>query len=157
MNSQLYQMKPVREADREALLSLLITVFHGEQGIPESSVVAIDQEETRWWGAYIGETLIGTACAWKEQEEYHWGRFCIHPDYRGQKIAGKLAEKSLHDLFASGKEVLVSEARDTTVHILKKMGAEITGPPVFFYGSNVTPMKICRENFHHYQSAGNHQ
>ena len=35
----------------------------------------------------------------------------------------------------------------TTVHILKKFGAETTGVPFSFYRGTVTPMRLTREAF----------
>lgn len=39
------------------------------------------------------------------------------------------------------------EARDITVHILKKFGAETTGAPFSFYRGTVTPVRLTREAF----------
>ena len=46
------------------------------------------------------------------------------------------------------------EARDTTVHILKKFGAETTGAPFSFYRGTVTPMRLTREAFWNSHTGG---
>ena len=46
------------------------------------------------------------------------------------------------------------EARDTTVHILKKFGAETTSAPFSFYRGTVTPMRLTREAFWNSHTGG---
>ncbi len=147
MDKMSMEIREIDECDMPALKELEVAVFHGEQGIPEESVMAGLPDEVLWWGCYDEDALIGAVCAWREDGIFHWGRFCIHPEYRGRGLAKKLAARSLHDIFIRDTDLVLTEARDSTVAILLKMGAEITGPAVVFYGSNVTPMRIGKVEF----------
>ena len=56
--------------------------------------------------------------------------------------------------FAQDIREVTMEARDTTVHILKKFGAETTGAPFSFYRGTVTPMRLTREAFWNSHTGG---
>ena len=66
----------------------------------------------------------------------------------------KLLETALTDIFAQDIREVTMEARDTTVHILKKFGAETTGAPFSFYRGTVTPMRLTREAFWNSHTGG---
>ena len=63
-------------------------------------------------------------------------------------------ETALTDIFAQDIREVTMEARDTTVHILKKFGAETTGAPFSFYRGTVTPMRLTREAFWNSHTGG---
>ena len=50
------------------------------------------------------------------------------------------------DIFHMEQEIHMT-ARDTTVKIVCDMGGEITGESYPFYGGNVTPVVLKKENF----------
>ena len=66
----------------------------------------------------------------------------------------ELLETALTDIFAQDIREVTMEARDTTVHILKKFGAETTGAPFSFYRGTVTPMRLTREAFWNSHTGG---
>ena len=72
------------------------------------------------------------------------GRFAVTPENRGCHLGTMLLQSAVREIFSSGIEEIYCEARDTTVHIVEKLGGKITGDPVPFYDGNVTPMILKR-------------
>lgn len=133
--------------DQEAINAFLSTIFSDEQYIPRE-LIPIDSDEVYWWGVIGRENeILGVAATWKEEDEWHWGRFSIHPRLRGKGLGKKLAEVSLHETFELDIPYLTIDARDVTIHLIKNFGGEICGKPVQFYSENVTPMKLEKHNF----------
>ena len=66
------------------------------------------------------------------------------PENRGCHLGTMLLQSAVREIFSSGIEEIYCEARDTTVHIVEKLGGKITGDPVPFYDGNVTPMILKR-------------
>lgn len=139
-----------RRANKEEYAKIIIlqsNIFHNEQGIPEDNVEEFLARNPICWCAELDGKIIGTAIAWKEASEMHWGRFVVLPSLRGQKIGPKLARYSFEDLFEQNVDEIHMTARDTTVKIVCDMGGKITGEPQSFYEGNVTPVVLKRENF----------
>lgn len=139
-----------RRAHRDelpAILALQKAVFSGEQHIPPALIDAFLENAPTCWCAIKDGVLIATAAAWQEHGQYHWGRFAVLPQWRGQHIGTTLARLAFDDLFKSGVDTLCMEARDATVHIVSKLGGQITGAPVPFYDGNVTPMLLLKEDY----------
>ena len=61
------------------------------------------------------------------------------PELRGRHVGTVLLETALTDIFAQDIREVTMEARDTTVHILKKFGAETTGAPFFLLPGHGNP------------------
>ena len=91
--------------------------------------------------------IVGGVALYWEDNAWHMGRFVISPELRGRHVGTALLETALTDIFAQDIREVTMEARDTTVHILKKFGAETTGAPFSFYRGTVTPMRLTREAF----------
>lgn len=122
-------------------------IFFGEQGIP-AELIPVAQENTPiWWCAKAGGDLVGAVCAWKEEGQTHWGRFAISSACRGKHIGSQLLEASAEALFQAGVEQILCEAREQTVHIVKKLGGVITGDPIEFYEGTCTPMVLQRSSY----------
>ena len=68
------------------------------------------------------------------------GRLAVSPTLRGCHAGTKLLAHAFRDVFSRDIDRFVAEARDTTVHILLKFGAEVTGPATEFFGSSITPL-----------------
>lgn len=98
-----------------------------------------------FWVAWpcIGRTTHGT-----------WAASSSPPELRGRHVGTALLETALTDIFAQDIREVTMEARDTTVHILKKFGAETTGAPFSFYRGTVTPMRLTREAFWNSHTGG---
>lgn len=145
-NPERILIEPLRENYRSEIDRLLLETFYDEQQIPDKLIEIPDKYESKWWIARSGEYLLGTVAFWQENNQCHWGRFAVNPDYRGLGIGKKLALKSLHECFQENNEVII-EARDTTVRIISKLGGKITGDAFDFYGMAVTPMRITLQEF----------
>ena len=132
-----------RRANADDLLkitSLITTVFAGEQKIPAELIPVTEDLQPQWWCAEADGEIVGCVVMYKEQNEYHMGRFAVRPDLRGQHLGSRLIRYAIDDASAAGVLEIICEARDITVHILEAIGAEATGNPTPFYEGNVTPM-----------------
>ena len=98
--------------------------------------------------------IVGGVALYWEDNAWHMGRFVISPELRGRHVGTALLETALTDIFAQDIREVTMEARDTTVHILKKFGAETTGAPFSFYRGTVTPMRLTREAFWNSHTGG---
>ena len=99
-------------------------------------------------------SILGGVALYWEDDAWHMGRFVISPELRGRHVGTALLETALTDIFAQDIREVTMEARDTTVHILKKFGAETTGAPFSFYRGTVTPMRLTREAFWNSHTGG---
>ena len=144
---QRIQIELLRDRYSDQLLALITKIFSGEQNIPENLVPIPASIQAKWWGIRIGEEIIGVAAAWQEDGQWHWGRFAVDANFRGLGLGKKLASESIAALFAHSVEVIMVNARDITVDILKKMGGKQTGPSVDFFGEPVTSMSIAKNDF----------
>lgn len=133
--------------DYTKIIILQSNIFHIEQGIPEDDVAEFLERNPICWCAELDGEIIGTAIAWKEAGVMHWGRFVVDSSMRGRKIGPKLARYSFEDLFRQDVDEIHMTARDTTVKIVCDMGGKVNGEPQSFYGGNVTPVVLKRENF----------
>ncbi|SCC66984.1 GNAT family N-acetyltransferase [Kosakonia oryziphila] len=87
-----------------------------------------------------------------QNEQHHWGRFCVDPAYRGLGIGKKLALTSLQDAFLECSEVII-DAREITVNLISQFGGKVTGEARNFYGMPVTPMRLEKKRFESILSA----
>lgn len=131
----------------EDVIRLATEVFTNEQNIPENLIPLNEDLQPIWWCARIGENIIGISASWRENDEWHWGRYAVDKKLRGRGIGKKLAMFSLNEIFNLGADEIFSEARDITVKMLGKLGCEVTGEPVIFYGDSVTPITIKKFDF----------
>jgi predicted GNAT family N-acyltransferase len=131
----------------EEALQLLRDVFFGEQNIPVELHPLPEHKKPVWWIALSDTEMVGVACGWIENGEWHWGRFAVPPRLRGSGIGKKLAVFSIREIFELGAEAIHIEARDVTVGILQKLGGKITGAPTDFHGDPVTPMILTKQDF----------
>lgn len=139
--------RKARTEDMEAVMALQTAVFHGEQLIPRDAVEAFLAMEPQCWVAELDGVIVGTAAAWHEGGQLHWGRFIVTKALRGRHIGTKLAAFTFAELFSQGIDSIFMEARDTTVAIVGKMGGTVAGEPVPFYKGTVTPVWITRAAF----------
>ena len=153
------QIRRGREADTERLVALAGQIFETEQEIPRALTPLPPENRPQWWcveedGALLGDrqcredaSILGGVALYWEDNAWHMGRFVISPELRGRHIGTVLLETALTDIFAQDIREVTMEARDITVHILKKFGAETTGAPFSFYRGTVTPVRLTREAF----------
>ena len=137
--------RKARTEDMEAVMALQTAVFHGEQLIPRDAVEAFLAMEPQCWVAELDGVIVGTAAAWHEGGQLHWGRFIVTKALRGRHIGTKLAAFTFAELFAQGIDSIFMEARDTTVAIVGKMGGTVAGEPVP-YGSPRHDRRHRRQN-----------
>ena len=130
------------KADLEQIMALVTETFSGEQNIPIELIPIPDEMCPQWWCIEENGNMIGSLALYRDCNEWHMGRFAISPDKRGEHLGTQLLISAIQDIFSSGIEEIYCEARDTTVHIVEKLGGKITGDPVPFYDGNVTPMII---------------
>jgi predicted GNAT family N-acyltransferase len=133
------------EADRDKAIALMEKVFTLEQGIPKD-YLPVKNKIQKSWGIREKDKLLALAIAWWDGEIWHWGRYAVDPDYRGQGLGKQLARYSLKALLEEDAEEIHIEARDITVSLLRKMGARIVGETFDFYG-RVTPMRLYGKDF----------
>ena len=135
----------------ETILPLVIRTFTGEQGIPEHMNPLPAEKDPRWYCAVEDGQIVGAIAFFREKDEWHAGRFVLEPLYRGRHIGTGLVFHAFRDMFDSGIREIVMEGRPATVHILTKLGAEITGKEFPFYKSTCTPLKLTCEGFRNAQ------
>jgi DNA-binding MarR family transcriptional regulator/predicted GNAT family N-acyltransferase len=133
----------------DEVIALMTDVFSKEQGIPNQLIPIHDDYPVHWWCARAGEYVVGADACWKENDQWHWGRFAVDEKFRGLGIGKQVARFSLEDLFDNTTDSIVSDARDTTVAILKDFGARIIAPAEDFYGMPVTPVVLKKSDFFH--------
>lgn len=132
----------------DEVIALMTDVFSKEQGIPNELIPIHEDYPVHWWCARAGEYVVGAVACWKENEQWHWGRFTVDEKFRGLGIGKQVARYSLEDLFEHITDSIVSDARDTTVAILKNFGARIIAPTEEFYGLPVTPLALNKSDFY---------
>lgn len=137
----------ISENYMEEAIKLAIEVFTNEQSIPAELVPVNDDLKPIWWGARVGEDIIGVVAAWKEKDKWHWGRFAVDKRLRGIGIGQKIAIFSLKEIFNSYADEIYIEARDATVNMLMKFRCKIIGEAEDFYGEPVTPITLSKSNF----------
>ncbi len=130
------------------VIALMTDVFSKEQGIPNELIPIHEDYPVHWWCARAGEYVVGAVACWKEDEQWHWGRFVVDEKFRGLGIGKQISRYSLEDLFDHITDSIVSDARDTTVAILKDFGAKIIAPAEEFYGLPVTPVALNKTDFY---------
>lgn len=146
-NDSRISIERISENYLEDATKLAIEVFTNEQNIPED-LVPLDQAlKPIWWGARVGEDIVGVVAAWKENDKWHWGRFAVDKKVRGMGIGEKIAVFSLKEIFNNSTDEIYSEARDVTVKMLMKFGCKITGEAENFYGEPVTPITLSMGDF----------
>ena len=133
--------------DMEEILALTCRVFEGEQEIPRSLNPIPAERCPQWWCAEEDGALLGCVALFREDGGWHMGRFALLPACRGRHLGTALLRAALSEVFQQDIPAVSMEARDTTVHILKKFGARVTGDPFPFYRGMVTPMCLTREDF----------
>lgn len=129
------QIRRGREADTERLVALAGQIFETEQEIPRALTPLPPENRPQWWCVEEDGALLGGVALYWEDDAWHMGRFVISPELRGRHVGTALLETALTDIFAQDIREVTMEARDTTVHILKKFGAETTGAPFPFIGA----------------------
>jgi len=133
--------------DQPKIHAFLASIFSAEQDIPVDKI-PVNSKEAYWWGITGPDSeILGAVATWKEEDGYHWGRFCIHPKIRGLGLGKKLAAVSLAETFELGITQLRIDARDAIIRLIQGFGGSICGEPTHFYSENVTPMVLEKKNF----------
>lgn len=146
-NPERARIEPLRDVYFDSAMELVVQVFSGEQNIPSRLVPVSKSKSPKWWCVRVGEDVIGAAAAWKESEQWHWGRFAIDKNLRGIGIGNRLAVESITALLTIHTDKIIIEARDITVGIIEKLGGKQSRPLFDFFGEPVTPMIIDKEAF----------
>lgn len=152
-NQNLTVIRRAHPEDMTEILQLVGDVFELEQGIDRKHNPIPECNLPKWWCMEKDNRIIGTIAAWVEEDGIQMGRFTIHPDYRRQHLGTMLIKTALSSLFEQGVEFVRGGARDTTMHILTPLGAKVNGETVIFFGSNITPFILYREDYERSQKA----
>ena len=136
------------QADMPEILALVEQVFTGEQGIPVWMHHIPPERTPIWWCAAEENHIAACAAAYCEDGVWHMGRIAVSPGLRGRGIGTELLRHALGEMFDLGIDCVHMEARDTTVRILTRMGAEVTGDAFDFFGDRCTPICIRREKWY---------
>ena len=141
-------------ADMAEIMTLVEQVFSDEQNIPRELIPLPAEREPRWWYIRQDGRIAATVALYRDGEEWHMGRLAVAPGLRGGHIATQLLEVAIPAAFATGIDVIRTDCRDTTVHVLQKFGGEIAGKREVFFKGNITPVILKRDNLPaEYQSA----
>lgn len=141
----------VSEEELDNIMDLVIRTFTGEQDIPYEMNYIPSEKNPQWFCAEENGKIIGTVVFFREDEMWHAGRFALEPEYRGKHIGTQLISFAFTEMFGIGMKETVMEARPATVHILTKLGAQVTGEQFPFYRETCTPIRMMREQFQPYQ------
>ena len=133
-------------ADMAEIMTLVEQVFSDEQNIPRELIPLPAEREPRWWYIRQDGRIAATVALYRNGEEWHMGRLAVAPGLRGGHIATQLLEVAIPAAFATGIDVIRTDCRDTTVHILQKFGGEIVGKTAVFFKGNITPVVLKREH-----------
>lgn len=139
-------VRKANDTDMKAIMQLVQDVFEGEQGIPRQMHPIPEEKQPQWWCAESDGEIIGSMAAYLEDGNWHLARLAVSPKARGMGIATKLSKRALEALFDRGVTEVHMEARDITVHLMGKLGAEVAGEAFPFFQGNVTPMVFRKEN-----------
>jgi len=145
-NKARIQLEACTSVYRAEIDSLIRDTFSGEQNIPPQLIPLSADIQQQWWLARSGEYVLGAVAAWKQEGEWHWGRFVVDNRFRGLGIGKALARYSLSQILQETNELYI-EARDTTANIVKELGGEVLGNKFDFYGMPVTPMRLTQAQF----------
>ena len=146
-NQNLTVIRRARPEDMEEILQMVGDIFELEQGIDRKYNPIPECNLPKWWCMEKDNRIIGAIAAWVEENGIQMGRFAIHPDYRGQHLGTALLKTAISAVFEQGVEFIRGGARDTTMHILTPLGAKVNGETVVFFGSNITPFILYREDY----------
>ena len=148
------KVHPATEHDMAGIMALVTRTFAHEQGIPEEMIPIPAEKEPHWWCIRQDGSIAAAVALYREGTEWHMGRLAVAPGLRGGHIATQLLEVAIPAAFATGIDVIHTDCRDTTVHILQKFGGKIAGKTEVFFKGNITPVVLKRENLPaEYQSA----
>lgn len=139
-----FKIESVRKSELKEVYDFLETVFSKEQGI-DKELIPLPFSEQHWWSIKIDELIVATIAAWKDG--WHWGRLAVDKRKRGMGLGRRIAIHSLNELFNSGIDEIVIDARDITVTLLESLGGKITGETSTFSDHPITPMVVEKEKF----------
>ena len=141
------EYRQVKPEEMDSVMDLVVRTFTGEQGIPAEMNYLPPERTPQWFCAAEDGAILGTVACFREEDGWHAGRFAIEPALRGRHIGTPMISHAFSEMFASGVEEIRMEGRPATVHILTKLGAEITGEPFPFYSDTCTPLLMTRACF----------
>jgi DNA-binding MarR family transcriptional regulator len=98
-NPKRARIEPLRDAYFDSAMDLAIKTFSDEQKIPRHLVPLSESKSPKWWCVRVGEDVIGVVAAWKDAEDWHWGRFAVDKNFRGLGIGKSMAIESITALF----------------------------------------------------------
>lgn len=138
-------LKKVEGIGESAAVLLKVAGQIGRKARLADAVQSCPMTDVETVGAYLLERYAG------ETHEIVY-ELCL--DRKGKLLACKRLNDGGASSAALDIREVTMEARDTTVHILKKFGAETTGAPFSFYRGTVTPMRLTREAFWNSHTGG---
>ncbi len=141
------EIRKVSGKEKEKSVQAACDVFFDEQDIPKEMTVIKNELSPIWWGAFLGEELVGTVAAYKENGEQHMGRLTVTQSARGNGLATKLVKTALTELFNEGANEVFLDAREATKRIILHLGGEVIGEEYPFFKSTCVPVKITKKEF----------
>ena len=140
--------KRALKSEMPRIIAMESDIFSREQGLPCDDVEEFMGRDPIFWCAEYEGKIYAAVAAWKEKDgRMHWGRFVVFPDARGRHIGTRLARYSFAQLFEDGVDEVHMNARDVTVKIVCDMGGEVVGETTQFFGRNITPVVLKKEDF----------
>lgn len=133
--------------DMAEIMTLVGSVFSGEQAIPLELIPIPAEKSPQWWYIRQEGRIAATVALYRDGEEWHMGRLAVAPGLRGGHVATRLLDTAIPAVFAMGIDTIHTECRDATVHILKRFGGEVAGDTTEFFGSNITPVVLTKQAF----------
>ena len=143
-----YQIRRLRTDEIQAALNLMWEVFlqfeapeYPDEGVRTFRANLDDKDKTsrlRFWGAFDGETLIGTICV---REPQHIGGFFVRGEYHRQGIGRALFE-AMKGEFA--KQEYTVNSSPYAVEVYRHLGFAATDSEQLADGIRFTPMVYRR-------------
>ncbi len=131
-----YLIRPIEYCEYDDLINLWgragLTYRPNGRDARETMRVEFQRAETAILGMYDGEKMIGAVIASHDGRRGWINRLAIDPDYRGQRLAGKLIAESEAFLFDSGIKIiaaLIEEENLPSISAFRKAG--------YIFGENI--------------------
>ncbi len=88
---------------------------------------AVEAGHGVWWGAYAGDTMVGTLGLFRVDELARYQAVVTHPDWRGRGVASTLlhhASEAARTAWGSELVLLEAEADGSAVSIYRRLGLD---------------------------------
>lgn len=137
----LHEMTPMQV---HQLYKLRVDVFVAEQNCPFNEIDDQDANpETRHILAFDGETLVGCARVFPTESGSRFGRFVVHPDFRGSGLGPQIVRTGIEYTERFNGDLIV-EAQSGLVGYYEQFGLVAEGDEFLDTGVPHRKMRLAR-------------